>query len=472
MNDLEKTQKMKETNIWKFILFSSFPMMIYLVFNNISNNIDLFFLKNKFSLKEISMFSQINGAKKIIFTFVFSISIAGISLIAREYSLKNFEKMHKLSNFFLVFSFFFVIFVLSFFIHLRAPFLKLLNINEDFIENEYGKSYFSLSLSSLVFVTINMIILGFERIQKHNSKVFFLNLFNFFLKIFISYFLCVCITPDGELPSSKEALKQYVFYVSLSTLISDFLLTLISLFIIFNKKNLFRINLKKAYFDKNFLKKLFQLFLSIFSIRISNILTKVILNFSIINKNTDGVITVATYSLVSFFIGIIYNIEISFEETQSFLVNKNIEKNNFYETFKILKKTITFVIIISFMTLLFIFFQWESVFNFLNKNKNNNNIEKIRGIFKTLIYFDFFSSLISAFNLLIMSFLLSYKRIYSVLFLNFLKMFLIGFVFLILNSFKHFSSHQLLGMSLLLNNIVIFIITLVFFFSIYKKTKD
>ncbi|WEK82786.1 MAG: hypothetical protein PR2021_7240 [Candidatus Phytoplasma pruni] len=472
MNDLEKkTQKMKETNIWKIILFSSFPMMIYLVFNNISNNIDLFFLKNKFGLKEISMFSQINGAKKIIFIFVFSISIAGISLIAREYSLKNFEKMHKLSNFFLVFSFFFVIFVLSFFIHFRAPFLKLLNINEDFIKNEYGKSYFLLSLSSLFFVTINMIILGFERIQKHNSKVFFLNLFNFFLKIFISYFLCVCITPDGEL-SSKEALKKYVFYVSLSTLISDFLLTVISLFIIFNKKNLFRINLKKASFDKNFLKKLFQLFLSIFSIRISNILTKVILNFSIINKTTDGVITVATYSLVSFFIGIIYNIEISFEEKQSFLVNKNIEKNNFHETFQILKKTLTFVIIIAFMTLLFIFFQWESIFNFLNKNKNNNNIEEIRVIFKTLIYFDFFSSLISVFNLLIMSFLLSYKRIYSVLFLNFLKMFLIGFVFLILNSFKHFSSHQLLGMSLLLNNIVIFSITIVFFFSIYKKTKD
>ncbi|KOR75509.1 Na+-driven multidrug efflux pump [Candidatus Phytoplasma pruni] len=229
--------------------------------------------------------------------------------------------------------------------------------------------------------------------------------------------------------------------------------------------------MKKASFDKNFLKKLFQLFLSIFSIRISNILTKVILNFSIINKTTDGIITVATYSLVSFFIGIIYNIEISFEEKQSFLVNKNIEKNNFHETFQILKKTLTFVIIIAFMTLLFIFFQWESIFNFLNKNKNNNNIEEIRVIFKTLIYFDFFSSLISVFNLLIMSFLLSYKRIYSVLFLNFLKMFLIGFVFLILNSFKHFSSHQLLGMSLLLNNIVIFSITIVFFFSIYKKPK-
>ncbi len=465
MNDLEKkTQKMKETNIWKFILFSSFPMMIYLVFNNISNNIDLFFLKNKFGLKEISMFSQINGAKKIIFTFVFSISIAGISLIAREYSLKNYEKMHKLSNFFLVFSFFFVIFVLIFFMYFRAPFLKLLNINKEFIENDYGRSYFLLSLSSLVFVTINMIILGFERIQKHNSKVFFLNLFNFFLKIFISYFLCVCIEPDD--------LNKYVFYVSFSTLISDFLLTVISLFIIFNKKNLFRINLKKASFDKNFLKKLFQLFLSIFSIRISNILTKFILNFSIINNTTNGVITVATYSLVSFFIGIIYNIEISFEETQSFLVNKNIEKNNFHETFQILKKTLTFVIIIAFMTLLFICFQSESIFNFLNKNKNNNNIEEIRGIFQTLIYFDFFSSLISVFNLLIMSFLLSYKRIYSVLFLNFLKMFLIGFVFFILNSFKSFSSHQLLGMSLLLNNIVIFSITLVFFFSIYRKTKD
>ncbi|WP_017192777.1 MATE family efflux transporter [Italian clover phyllody phytoplasma] len=470
MNDLEKkTQKMKEKNIWKFILFSSFPMMIYLVFNNISNNIDLFFLKNKFGLKEISMFSQINGAKKIIFTFVFSIIIAGISLIAREYSLKNFEKMNKLSNFFLVFSFFFVIFVLSFFIYFRAPFLKLLNIKEDFIEDKYGKSYFLLSLSSLFFVTINMIILGFERIQKHNSKVFFLNLFNFFLKIFISYFLCVCISPDKRL-SSEENLENYVFYVSLSTLISDFLLTVISLFVIFNKKNLFRINLKKASFDKNFLKKLFQLFLSIFSIRISNILTKVILNFSIINETTNGVITVATYSLVSFFIGIIYNIEISFEETQSFLVNKNIEKNNFHETFQILKKTLTLVIVIAFMTLLFIFFQWESIFNFLNKNKNN--IEEIRGIFQTLIYFDFFSSLISVFNLLIMSVLLSYKRIYSVLFLNFLKMFLIGFVFLILNSFKYFSSHQLLGMSLLLNNIVIFSITLVFFFSIYKKTKD
>ncbi|KOR75508.1 Na+ Driven Multidrug Efflux Pump [Candidatus Phytoplasma pruni] len=72
MNDLEKkTQKMKETNIWKIILFSSFPMMIYLVFNNISNNIDLFFLKNKFGLKEISMFSQINGAKKNNFYFCF-----------------------------------------------------------------------------------------------------------------------------------------------------------------------------------------------------------------------------------------------------------------------------------------------------------------------------------------------------------------------------------------------------------------
>uniref|UniRef100_UPI000364A9B3 MATE family efflux transporter n=1 Tax=Vaccinium witches'-broom phytoplasma TaxID=85642 RepID=UPI000364A9B3 len=293
MNDLEKkTQKIKETNIWKFILFSSFPMMIYLVFNNISNNIDLFFLKNKFGLKEISMFSQINGAKKIIFTFVFSIIIAGISLIAREYSLKNFEKMNKLSNFFLVFSFFFVIFVLSFFIYLRASFLKLLNINEDFIEDKYGKSYFLLSLSSLVFVTINMIILGFERIQKHNSKVFFLNLFNFFLKIFISYFLCVCISPDKRL-SFEENLENYVFYVSLSTLISDFLLTVISFFIIFNKKNLFRINLTKASFDKNFLKKLFQLFLSIFSIRISNILTKVILNFSIINETNNGVITVA-----------------------------------------------------------------------------------------------------------------------------------------------------------------------------------
>jgi Na+-driven multidrug efflux pump len=471
MNDLEqKTPKMQEKNIWKFILFSSFPMMIYLVFNNISDNIDLFFLKNKFELKDISMFSQINGAKKIIFTFVFSISIAGISLIAREYSLKNFEKMHKLSNFFLVFSFFFVIFVLSFFIFLRVYFLKLLNIKEEFIKNEYGKMYFYLSLSSLIFVTINIIILGFERIQKHNSKVFFLNLLNFFMKILISYFLCVHKTPEHIL--SPEETKKYVFFVSLSTLISDFSLTVISLFIIFNKKNLFKINLKKVSFDKKFLKKLFQLFVSIFFIRISNILTKVILNFSIINQTNDGVIVVATYSLVSFFIGIVYNIEISFEEAQSFLVNKNIEKNNFYETFQILKKTLTIVIIIAFMTLLFIFFQWENIFIFLNKNKNNNDIYKIKYIFDTLIYFDFFSSLLSVFNLLIMSFLLSYKRIYSVLFLNFLKMFLIVFVFFILKSFNYFSSQTLLGLSLLLNNIVIFIITLVFFFSIYTKTKD
>lgn len=82
-----------EGNLWKVIFYFTSPIIIYWVFQNISDSIDLLILKrNNFPASQITFLSRVHLFKGILIPFGISIATGGVILVGRAYGQNNLEK--------------------------------------------------------------------------------------------------------------------------------------------------------------------------------------------------------------------------------------------------------------------------------------------------------------------------------------------------------------------------------------------
>lgn len=135
-----------------------------------------------------------------------------------------------------------------------------------------GSTYFSISIISTIFSSINIIYFASEKARGRTRTVSVCNLVLLFTKLFFN-FLIMYLIRNGAL--SKDSA---VILLPLSVCISQFLILTIALRDLFSKKSPFRISRRYIAFRKVFFIPFFKLIIPIMLIRLLNDFSKVICN--------------------------------------------------------------------------------------------------------------------------------------------------------------------------------------------------
>jgi Na+-driven multidrug efflux pump len=467
INEKRNRKFLLEGNLWKVIFYFTFPIIIYCIFQNASELIDLFILKrNQISDNQLTFVSRVNLFKGILIPFGISIATGGVILVGRAYGQNNVNKMQLylaktfvisiLTGFILVF---FCIFLFQSFIV-----TDILKISKNHIEKNEGIKYYNLIILSLVCIIINTVFLGLERAKGNNKIAFFLNILTASIKIIFSF-------------AFFHYWNNSMASLAYATLFSNGIVTLFVLwFLFFDSKNPFRIMLTKISFDKEFLKKLFKLAIPVCaSISIYSVGKLIV---SIIVKecygDPQGISSSqigANLALAVTINNIFYNAINSFSDSQNAIISQNLGHNNLNRVFEAFKKIIFCMFVLALIGSLINIFGYKLILPLFH----DSPWEKIpileQDAFRTLLFFETTSLWLSCGSIIMFNFLLAFKRVWPSVYLNFLRS-LIRIFFIFLFS-KRFLNQGVMGvgLSIFLSNFVCFIVTLYIFVVFYLKLK-
>ncbi|AGL90717.1 MATE family efflux transporter [Candidatus Phytoplasma australiense] len=457
-----------EGNLWKVIFYFTFPIVIYWVFQSISDSIDLLILqRNQFTSPKITFISRVHLLKGVLIPFGISIATGGVILVGRAYGKNNLDKMQLYLT---------KTFILSILIGLLISFLcifvfqtpileKILQISSENKVNSDQRQYYNLIIMSFVCVVINTVFLALERAKGNNKISLILNLLNVFIKIILSFVLFYSFDKQSR-------------SLAWATFISNALVTLFALwFLFFDRNNPFKIILKKFRFDKVFLKKIAKLAIPVCASISAYNLGKLIVSIIVRDFYNDGPDHLdssqigANLVLAVTINNIFYNLLNSFSDSQNVIISQNLGHNNLNRVFEAFKKIIFCMCVLATIGTLINLFGYK-LFLPLFHNKTWEEISIFeKAAFRKLLFFETTSLWLSCGSIILFNFLLSFKKVAPSFYMNFLRS-LIRIFFITLFSHNCLNWGVIgVGLSIFLSNLICFIITFGIFITFYLKLK-
>ena len=246
---IERRKLILSGNIWKTILIICFPIALYQFINSLSTVVDQIITAN-ISPAASNAVGSIAQLKNCLSAFGAGLASGGAVLVARFYGAGNLKEARHISGNILLLSLILSASIILIFLPLAVPLMRLCQISETAIS--IGSTYFRLQLFELVFVSINSIFIGLEKAKGNSRLILFLNLLILGLKIALT------------------ALFVYVFkvediaYIELATIISQVLLSIIGLILIFKKSNILKVSLSDLKPKASYMKDILILSIPIF----------------------------------------------------------------------------------------------------------------------------------------------------------------------------------------------------------------
>ncbi|CCP87999.1 MATE family efflux transporter [Candidatus Phytoplasma solani] len=458
-----------EGNLWKVIFYFTSPIIIYWVFQNISDSIDLLILKrNNFPASQITFLSRVHLFKGILIPFGISIATGGVILVGRAYGQNNLEKMrlYLAKTFILSILIGLILSVLCIFVFQKPILESILGISKTHSVNIEQRQYYNLIIISFVCISINTVFLSLERAKGNNKVALLLNLLNACVKIILSLVLFYSF----DLHSITS--------LAWATFISNAIITLFALwFLFFDQNNPFKIILKKLRFDKKFLQKIAKLAIPVCASISVYGLGKLIVSIVIRDfydggpeKLTSAQIG-ANLALAVTINNIFYNLLNSFSDSQNAIISQNLGHNNLNRVFEAFKKIIFCMFIFATLGTLINCFGYKIFLPFFH----NTAWEQIPALeqeaFRKLLFFETTSLWLSCGSIILFNFLLAFKKVAPSFYLNFLRsVFRVFFIFLFAPRCLNWGVTGV-GLSIFLSNLLCFIITFWIFITFYLKLK-
>ncbi|WP_225885828.1 MATE family efflux transporter ['Fragaria x ananassa' phyllody phytoplasma] len=470
INEEKKRKFLMEGNLWKVILYVTFPIIIYLVFQALFNSYDILILQrdkeNPRDSNLLSVMNRIHLVKDILIPFGASIATAGVILVGRNYGRKNIEKMRLyLTQTFLVSIIIGIIITILCTLILKSTILQYLvdypSITDP-INQKDANNYYLIIFYSLSCIIMNLVFLSLERAKGNNKMIFWITTLNIFIKIILSLvFYQYNIFP----------LKGKISALAWATFISHAVVTLFAFYFLFlNQNNPLKIIVKKIRFEKKFLKKLFQLAIPIcVGIMIYSV-GRLVINI-VVKKQYQA--TTETQLLLAVSVNnIFFNIINSFADSQNAIISQNLGQNNLKRVFETFKKVVITIFIVTLIGTLLHTFCYKCILSLIDGTKFDEIDDNEKIIFKTLFFYETASLWLTCFSNILFSFFTSFEKTKVPLIMNFIR--IVSSVFLLwsLNSINLISSSHKVGLSLFLGNLICIIITLLLFIPFYHKNKN
>lgn len=303
--ELKLRQLIVTGSLWRVILYITYPLALYGLFNHLYGFIDMVLVAHigNTEIASVAIFSEIQS---LITAFGAGIASGGAVIVARHIGANRMEEAKKNAST----VFFLAVYVSVFIILLLVPtaeqFLKLLGTPKDVIDT--GLGYFIVQIFTTGFVTINSVFIGLEKAKANTRKILYLNIIVMSIKLLLSV---VFVYGFG----------LGILYVSIATMIAQGVLTIIAFMILFNKNNAFRINFSEIRLKKQYVIPILTLSLPIFFGRFIFSFGRVLMNAM---AAFYGTMVVSAFSIAQKIGGAGASLALVFDEALPTVISQNL----------------------------------------------------------------------------------------------------------------------------------------------------
>lgn len=372
-----KRHQILHGNITQAIIIICFPLAVYALFNSFYSLLDSIMassIKNAAAASgaiNISNIMVISQIKSMISAFGAGIAGGGAVLVSRYYGAANLPEAKKTASNMILVSLITSLLILILLVPLASIILKIAQVPQI---TDSVILYFRLILVELIFVSINNIFIGLEKIKGNSKKIFILNIAVLIIKLVLNLIFVYAIRVDS------------IIYLEIATIFGQAFLLVYGCVVMLSKKNILQITINNMQPHKKYIIPVLRLSIPIFLGKFVMSLGKTTVNAlcgSYYSEATNGLI-VGALGVSNNLSGLVTNTTNVFEEGESTIVSQNIGNKNLDRTISTFFRTLIIVAILSligYISVRFIFLdQLTSLFS-IGKNDSNMMSTYIKEIF-------------------------------------------------------------------------------------------
>ncbi len=332
-------------NEFKTLFYIATPLLFYSSLNQIFQLIDTIIASN-ISAGVMSTVSFVKEIELMLTAIGSGLSLGGSIIISRTYGEGNMEKVKSQISTLVFLTVFIGGLLLSLTVPFAKPFLRILHMPEDLLEQ--GTYFFILTVAGIIFQFINTIYLAIEKSRGNTKVILYYNTLILFIKTGLNI-LTIHLHKKGIL-----SINAAMLMLPVATMTANAVLTAIALFNLTSKKNPFRLSLKACSFKKSFIGPLTNLSVPVFIEKFVFALGKVMVNSMCASMGTTVVGALGVSNRLG---GLSTNPPSSFQDAEASLISQNIGNNNVKRALKMFYRTLVINVSIStvFFTLTIIF---------------------------------------------------------------------------------------------------------------------
>jgi len=467
MNLSLKDQKRRESilndSIWKVLLIVLVPIAMYNF---------LTYLFGVFDLKIVSMFPNdpkdsvafFDEIKNAISAFGGGFAIGGAVIVANLYGKGEIEEARKNAGVVLILTTIISFTIIVITILGVIPILRLLKFDENIINQ--GVGYFYIQILTTALTSINIVFIGLERAKRNTKIILLLNLAVAFIKVVLTLLFVFVFN-----------LKS-IEWVAVTTLIAQLALTIVAIFVMFNKNNVFRINLKDLSFNKKYIKAMILISIPVVFGKFMFSLGKVIVNyFATVFYGAEALAALTITYKANLGVGAIAN---STEETEMTIISQNLGNNQPKRAFKTVFVATIYTLIVTIVGIVLItIFADPAVRFFISKPAAGASLElwnqydlKV-SMAKELLMYERYSMLTTAMIGVFLGGFYGFKLTKLSYIINIIRVFLFRIpILIILYYFAKDLGFKAIGLTMVLSNTLTALLVFLLFVAFYYKHKQ
>lgn len=453
-NKVSKNEKIRREiltgNLWKVVLVVTMPLFFYQLINSLYSLVDQIMVA-QIGSSEVSAVATLAQIKALISSLGMGLAGGGAIVISRLYGAGKINEAKKNANVIFTLSLLIVAFVI-----VLMPFsnliLKICKVPDDLIA--ISSSYFLLQLFEQIIMVFNNVSISFEKSKGNTKIVFVMNIVNMCVKLIFNSIFIYWIKVNN------------ILYVELASILAQASMLAIGLYLMFNKKNIFRIEFKQLSLKWKYVKNILVMSLPLF-------LGKFVISLGKVGVNAlcgvYGSLTVGALGISNNISGLISNCGSSFEDSQSSIVSQNLGNKNMKRTFKVFGVCCAIMSIWTIVGFLCVrvFFEDQIIGLFNTENTSLEFTNMIKEIFK----YDCISIPALAINGLVLGILYGYGQTFLATVNNILRIVTRISTLLILQNFFPEIGSEAAGISMGISNGVIAVFSIIFFIIFFIKIK-
>lgn len=419
-------------NLFKLIIYISFPILLYNFFELLYSFIDAIMVSkiNQASVSAVFFFNEINNA---VSALGMGIAVGGSVLVAKEFGAGQINEAKKIANNLMRLAFL-VTLIVIFIVIPSAPIIFSLTQTTDDLINA-GEMYFIIKTISTAVVVINNVYFGIEKAKGQTKHIFYINIIALIIKFIFTY-IFVYIFHLG------------LTFVGLATLLSQVVIMVIVLFRSYSKNNTLALEFgfSKNNLSRRIIKDIFRISLPLVFSKLFFSLGKIAFNSLSIKYYGSAVI--GALGLSSTIANLGYMFTNSIIDAESPIISQNSGKNKNRRALKTGKITLLLVFSISIIAVI-ILSNFDDFFINLFSFENQSNYELVKLIFS----FEVFSIITCGIGQACLGFLSAYKHTKPSLYVNIARVYIFRIPVIVLLNKVFLLDEAAVGMTMLISNI-------------------
>ncbi len=292
-------------NIWKVMIQLSIPLAVYGLFNYLYGFFDLLMVSH-IGDNEVASVVFIDQIKLAMTAFGAGIAAGGSVIVARYYGSNEMVEARKHANasFLIAVVFSFIAVALS--MVFGRELLRLLNASDEMINAGY--SYYMIQMLTTGIMAINSVYMGLEKAKGNTRLILWLNLIAMIVKLILSALFVF-------------GLGLGMMYVGLATLIGQLILMVVALFVLFNRNNSLRLDLKHMKLPMRYFKAILIISIPVITGKFLFSMGKVLVNSMAAFYGTSAVAALGIATKIG---GAAGSMAIVFEESEASVISQNL----------------------------------------------------------------------------------------------------------------------------------------------------